>query len=392
MPGPVRNLPGVYVQEQVISPAPALPTGVPAFIGFVDDDARAPDGAPQRGGTYGPVALHRKSDFPGGAKEFLGDAVAGFFDNGGGYCYVIGIRLDASDHAAADRLIAALDLLNELSDVDLVAIPDAMALGADDVVDPVQALRVQTAVIAHCNDEGNRVALLDSLPGKDANTLLSDQVLKLGVGGSNPVNAALYHPWVRTIATDTRFVPPSGHVAGVISRTDATSGVFKAPANVEILGATDLNGDLDVTALGQLNDAGVNCLRAFPARGIRVWGARTLSGAAEWRYLNVRRLVLTTLRWIDMNMTWAAFEPNVPALWSRIQRELTAYLTRLWRAGALQGDSADEAYFVRCDADLNPPGTRDAGQVVTEIGVAPTAPAEFIVINVQHRAGTTELI
>ncbi len=207
-----------------------------------------------------------------------------------------------------------------------------------------------------------------------------------------PVNAALYHPWVRSSSTNGEFVPPCGHVAGVIARTDALGGVFKAPANAEIQGAIDLQADLDVDSLGLLNQAGVNCLRAFAARGIRIWGARTLSTAPEWRYLNVRRLVLTLLRWIDLNMAWAAFEPNVPALWARIERELNSYLGGLWRAGALQGEAVNEAFYVRCDAELNAAASREAGQVITEIGLAPTLPAEFIVVSVQHRAGTTELI
>jgi phage tail sheath protein FI len=235
------------------------------------------------------------------------------------------------------------------------------------------------------------VALLDSVAGQGAQDLIDRQLLALGLSGTGPVNAALYHPWIRTSASGTQFVPPCGHVAGIIARTDAEVGVFKAPANADIQGAVDLDIDLDSDALALLNDAGVNCLRAFPGRGIRVWGARTLSTDPNWRYLNVRRLVLTVLRWIDLNMTWAAFEPNVPALWVRIQRELGTYLTQLWRAGALQG-SVNEAFFVHCDAELNPAAGREAGQVVTEIGLAPTVPAEFIVISVQHRAGTTELI
>src|SRR5262249_27073876 len=163
-----------------------------------------------------------------------------------------------------------------------------------------------------------------------------------------------------------------------------------APANAELQDATDLELDLDLSALEALNDRGINCIRAFPGRGIRVWGARTLSAESDWTYLNVRRVVLTLMRWIDLNMTCAAFEPNVPALWSRIQRELTQYLDGLWRDGALQGDSASDAFYVRCDAELNPPDVREAGKVITEIGLAPASPAEFIVISVQHRAGTTE--
>jgi uncharacterized protein len=391
---PVLKVPGVYLREQVERSTPALPTGVPAFVGFVTDAAPAPAGAQSIGNGYGPVALHRKSDFPGGAAVFLSHAITGFFDNGGGYCYVIGLRVNPADSSqAAAALVAALDQLGALSDIDLIAIPDALALRtAGGVLDEASVLAVQRAMIGHCMQSANRIALLDSLPGKGAQALIDTQLKLLGVTGSNPVNAALYHPWVRTTATGAQFVPPSGHVAGVIARTDASIGVFKAPANAEIQGATDLDADLDTDALGLLNDAGINCLRSFPARGIRVWGARTLSGDPAWRYLNVRRLVLTILRWIDANMAWTAFEPNVPALWSRIQRELATYLLRLWRAGALKGQSESEAFFVRCDAELNPPATREIGRVVTEIALAPTVPAEFVVVSVQHRAGTTELL
>jgi phage tail sheath protein FI len=180
-------------------------------------------------------------------------------------------------------------------------------------------------------------------------------------------------------------------VCGIIARTDAQTGVFKAPANAKVEDATDLDAHLDGDALVKLNEAGVNCIRAFRSRGIRIWGARTLSPDPQWRYLNVRRLILTVQRWIDANMAWAAFEPNVPALWARIQRELETYLTGLWRAGALQGDTVSQAFFVRCDAELNSSSTREIGQVVTQLGLAAAAPAEFIIVSVQHRAGTTEL-
>jgi hypothetical protein len=399
------RVPGVYVRETFERPAPVLATGVPAFIGLVTDDAPVPEGAPLIGTSYGPVVLHRKSDFPGGAKAYLQDAIDGFFDNGGEHCYVIGVRgeLDANGdirdagHAAA-TLAGMLPLLAPLNDVDLIAVPDAMALiPADKTVDAIDVRTVQSAMILHATEQADRVVLLDALPGKLAQELIDDQLTPLGVASAGPVNVAIYHPWIRTVAADpgsTRFVPPCGHIAGVIARTDAAVGVFKAPANAEIQGATDLQVDLDLEAdaLGLLNDAGINCLRAFPSRGIRVWGARTPSTDPAWRYLNVRRLALTLLRWVDLNMAWVTFEPNVPALWARIQRELDAYLTGLWRAGALAGSSVDEAFFVRCDAELNSPDTRDLGQVVTEIGIAPAAPAEFIVVSIQHRAGTTELI
>ncbi len=386
MPNPVGNVPGVYLQDKVAQATLVLPTGVPAFVGFVANDAPVPDGAPDTGALYGPVALYRKSDFPGGALAWLGQAITGFFDNGGLYCHVVGLRSDLKS-ITAKKLIDALDLLAPLSDVDLIAVPDAVALLTDEAT-----CAVQSAMIQHCTEQGNRLALLDALPGIGAQDLLMRQLLLLAFSGPKLMNAALYHPWIRTAASGDKSVPPCGHIAGIIARTDAEVGVFKAPANVEILGATDLDADLNPDDLASLNTAGVNCLRVFPARGIRVWGARTLSTDPAWRYLNVRRLVLTTLRWIDANMIWATFEPNVPALWARIQRELSTYLRSLWSAGALQGATESEAFYVQCDAELNPPEARETGQVVTRIGLALLTPAEFIVVSVQHRAGTTELI
>lgn len=352
-----------------------------------------PADTPVGAGRYGPVALQHKTEFLGGATAFLGQAINGFFDNGGGYCYVVGVKASPTEALdAATKLIDALAVTSSLADVDLVAVPDANALldVHGSVAEPF-VLQVQRAMIAHCTTIGTRVALLDALRGKTAAALVETQVRQLGVGTIGPVNAALYHPWIRTIGSGDAFVPPSGQIAGIIARTDDESGVFTAPANIEVRDAIDLDASLDLDSIATLAMNGVNCIRAFPARGIRVWGARTLSGDAEWAFINVRRLVLTIVRWIDTNMTWAAFEPNVPALWARIERELGTYLAGLWRAGALQGTVAAEAFSVRCDAELNPADTREVGQVVTEIAIAPTTPAEFIVVTVQHRAGTTEL-
>jgi hypothetical protein len=408
---PVLKVPGVYLQERVERTPPLLPTGVPAFIGFVTDGVGP-------GALLGPVLVRRKSDFPFQPTPSVGDpdpknhdpevsffeqAVTGFFDNGGVYCYVVGVHGDSDEPGAAAALIAALDLLAPLTDVDLVAVPDAGALRLPPLpgtqppgpVDEAGIRAVQSAVIRHCATLNNRVALLDAFPpnkNQNEDYLLQNQVGMLDLGGTGAVNAALYHPWIRTLTSFDKSVPPCGHMAGIIARTDAAVGVFKAPANTEIQGAIDLTLDLGTEALGKLNDKGVNCLRAFPARGLRVWGARTLSRDPTWRFLNVRRLVLTTLRWIDANMLWATFEPNVPALWARIERELSAYLRTVWNAGGLAGATESDAFFVRCNAETNPPDRREAGEVNTEIGLAPSVPAEFIVVSVQHRAGTTELL
>jgi hypothetical protein len=144
----------------------------------------------------------------------------------------------------------------------------------------------------------------------------------------------------------------------------------------------DLERAIDNKIQDQLNPIGVNCLRAFPGRGIRVWGARTLSTNEAWTYVNVRRIFLTAARWIDQNMTGYVFEPHTSDLWARITRDLTAYFTDLWRSGALVGSTPDEAFFVKCNAETNPDEDRDQGRVVAEIGLAPTTPHEFIVVRI----------
>jgi phage tail sheath protein FI len=136
-----------------------------------------------------------------------------------------------------------------------------------------------------------------------------------------------------------------------------------------------------------LNPIGVNAIRAFPGRGIRVWGARTLSSQAAWTYVSVRRIFLTAIRWIERNLGGVAFEPNDPQLWNRIGRELRVYFTALFRAGALQGRTPAEAFYVKCDAETNPPEVREAGRVVTEIGLAPASPNEFVVVRIIHGVG-----
>jgi uncharacterized protein len=384
--------PGVYREEVLVKPAPVLQTGVPGFIGFADLAAG------DTTDTSKPVLLNRKDDFAvhfvSRAESFLLDAVNGFFDNGGDHCYVM--RADPA--AGATGLQNAIQALGSLQDIDLVAAPDIMTLRSDlGGPDKEGISTVQSAILSHCAELGYRLAILDSLPGSATSDVL-DQQVGLASAQLEPVRGALYYPWLLRPpvsgatsgpSSQARLVPPSGHVAGVFSRSDAKAGVYKAPANEEVLSVLDLETPIDNVVQDQLNPAGVNCLRAFPGRGIRVWGARTISRDPNWRYVNVQRLFMTLRRWIDMNMGWAAFEPNEQHLWIRIQRELTAYLSRLLGVGALRGASAAEAFYVKCDAENNPPEVRDAGQVVIEIGLAPQSPAEFIVVRITWRAGAT---
>ncbi|XHX78784.1 MAG: phage tail sheath family protein [Stenomitos frigidus ULC029] len=356
------------------------------------------------------VSLRRKQEFtdnflglPAGyvadaPAGYLADAVIGFFENGGSRCYLA--RAD-SLNVSKTALIGAIALLSPLTDLDLVAVPDVMTLRVNGQIDQEAVIQVQQRVVQHCSSqdnrrkiqdelsaEGNRMAILDALPGSSAEEV-KQQRLNLLQNQPEPVNAALYYPWLQN--SQRRWVPPCGHVAGIFARSDAAHGVSKAPANEDIRDALDLEIPIDNTVQDDLNPAQINCLRSFPGRGIRIWGARTLSRDPNWRYINVRRVFLTLGRWIDSNMRWASFEPNSPRLWVRVQRELSVYLDRLWQAGALQGQSSQQAFYVKCDAETNPSDRREAGELVTEIGLAVAAPAEFLVIRIIHRAGGIEV-
>jgi phage tail sheath protein FI len=379
--------PGVYTEDVFFKPAARLPTGVVGFVGFAN--AGAQSAVP----FNSPVALHRKDEFAisfGSRPEsYLSECVTGFFENGGVRCYIVRANPEASE-GQTSALQSAIDALSPVNDLDLLTVPDAMSLrllnGEPDVA---SIALVQQHALAHCATEGNRLAILDALPTDprhDVTTAVLKQRENLTVGQAEPVNGALYFPWLRNV--NGRFVPPCGHVGGVFARTDGKAGVYKAPANEEVFGVLDLDARIDDEIQSQLNPVGVNCLRAFPRRGIRVWGARTLSRDSNWRYVNVRRLFLTLRRWIDLNMPWAAFEPNDERLWVRIQRELKSYLRRLLQDGALKGVTPEEAFYVKCDSETNPQEVRELGQVVTEIGLAPQTPGEFIVVRIVHRAAS----
>jgi hypothetical protein len=139
-----------------------------------------------------------------------------------------------------------------------------------------------------------------------------------------------------------------------------------------------------------LNPNGINCIRSFPGRGIRVWGARTLSSDPSWRYINVRRLFCMLEESVYEGTQWAVFEPNDYSLWARVKRDIGSYLKRVWADGALFGATPEEAYFVKCDEELNPAEVRDVGQLIIEIGVAPVKPAEFVIIRFSQLSGVAQ--
>lgn len=367
----IQQAPGLYREDVFPARRAALPTGVPAFLGYT------------AAGTAGePVRLTLFSQFAAAfgapvAGRYLAAAVEGFFLNGGRECLVV--PLAAGD--AEDALAGGLAALASRQDLDLVCAPDLLA-GSPPAS---QVARMQSAILAHCDAQGDRFALLDALPGADLDSVIAQ---RNGLEGSTGANGALYYPWV--MLPGGAFVPPCGHVAGVVARCDLRTGVHKAPANEEIDGVVDLEANLTDAGQARLNPEGINALRAFPGRGIRVWGARTLSrpigGNTAWTYINVRRLFLTAARWMEVNLAGTAFEPHDPRLWNRITRELTTWFEGLFRAGALKGRTAAEAFFVKCDGETNPPEVRDTGRVVTVIGLAPSLPNEFVVVRIIHGA------
>jgi phage tail sheath protein FI len=261
--------------------------------------------------------------------------------------------------------------------------------GAIDL-ETVQA--VQLAMIGHCELMGDRIAILDSPPGLNAQQVKEWRVDKAGYDSAF---ATLYFPWIKTADPATGllgFVPPSGHVAGIWGRNDDTRGVHKAPANEVVRGAVSLEVRLTKNEHDLLNPVGINCLRTFPGRGNRVWGARTLSSDPAWRDLNVRRLFNYLEESILAGTNWVVFEPNDAALWARIRRTISAFLVNEWRKGALFGQTPDEAFYVKCDEETNPAEGIDAGQVVCEIGVAPVKPAEFVIFRLAQFSGGTSLV
>jgi phage tail sheath protein FI len=300
-------------------------------------------------------------------------------------------------------LVVAQETVGELSSEDfegdaakregtggLVAIDEVSIVCAPDMVHLAQngddrLMRdAQDKLIAHCETLGDRVCILDPPPG-----LIPQEIeeWRKNTAGYDSKMATMYWPWIETTDPLTRnaiMIPPSGHMAGVWARTDSERGVHKAPANEVVRGCTGLAFDITSAEQGSLNRAGINCIRAFSGRGIRIWGARTLSSDPEWRYLNVRRLFNYVSQSLLEGTQWSVFEPNDEKLWLRLRASVENFLTNTWRSGALFGATPSQAFFVKCDSETNPPDVIELGQVVVEVGIAPVKPAEFVIFRLSQ--------
>lgn len=346
------KIPGIVLNQIVPTSEPELLTGVPIFFGLAETDGNQPK----------KLTLSTQFDqYFSQVRGYLKEAIAGFFENGGELCYAI---------ALADKTLESLQQALEDSEVvenaDLVCVPDLM------LASETELIQMQQAVLEHCERMGDRFAILDGLQDIQQ---LERQKQEL----SSP-NGALYAPWFKVEHRST-YIPPCGHIAGIYAASDRISGVHNPPANITLAGVLDLSLIVTPAQQERLNpehEPGINFIRSFRGRGIRVWGVRTLSPLSEWRYISVRRLFLTLRRWIDLKLGDLVFEPNAFPLWVRLQRELSVYCESLWRQGALVGNVPQEAFYIKCDGETNPPENREVGIVVAEIGLAPTIPGEFI--------------
>jgi phage tail sheath protein FI len=410
---PEYNAPGVYVEEvpSAVRPIAGVGTSTAGFLGISADIAGAWDPATSTGMPVGPpgtvytqaaagtavpvdswLAFTQSfGDFQAG-NAYLAHAVYGFFNNGGTRCWVT--RIAATGTGFAKNVDAALARFEAIDEIAVVAAPMPPELAAT----ALNAL--QASVVAHCERTEDRVGILDSARDiKGDNLVISADDTGIWRPAANPKGyAAFYFPWLRVAdplgaAGATVAVPPSGHLAGIYARSDAERGVHKAPANEVVLGALGVRYPISKILQGTLNPRGVNCVRSFGGT-VKVYGARTLAsdpqGDPEWTYVNVRRLVNYLRESIEDGTQWVVFEPNSGELWSKIRRNVSAFLTGVWGTGALLGTTAEQAFYVRCDESTNPREVRDLGQVVTEVGVAIVRPAEFVVFRLSQWAGAAQ--
>jgi hypothetical protein len=343
--------PGVYVEEVSFGSHPIEGVST-STAGFVAVRGRGP--------LLGPLTSFE--EFERAAAPNLGVnlslAVRGFFDNGGQRCVV-------SQIAVNDPLESGLGALDG-HEVSVVCCPD-------DTPMPNAA----QAMARHCEERKDRVCILQA----------PQPVVQVATHRP-PVQssyAAYYHPWLEVPSLDRTsrvMVPPCGHIAGVYAKTDTERGVWKAPANVVVEGVTGISQAFSEQESEAMNAVGVDVIRSFAGQGIRVWGARTTTSDSDWKYVNVRRLLIYIEHSIDRGLQWAVFEPNGAALWMAVRTSIANFLTTVWREGGLMGTISQEAFFVKCDRDTMTQNDLDNGRLICLVGVAPVKPAEFVIFRI----------
>ena len=386
--------PGVYVEEVPPSARPiaGVGTSTAGFIGVVADNVTMPfrPGRPLDPNnivaadrfplaTAGvPQLITSWEEFKNTFGDFqagnitLAHAIFGFFTNGGTRCWVMRVAVDTA-LANLDEELPAFAGIDEIA---IVAVPGATS--AEQHGD----------LLAHCLNTKDRFAVLDGV--QNPATLTPAAISPTGRSEAGSYGA-IYFPWIRVFDPVTNAIitaPPSGHIAGIYARSDGARGVHKAPANEVALGASGLERRISKAQQDGLNPDGINVIREFDG-AFKVWGARTRADEAhsDFRYVSTRRFFNFLRESIEEGTQFVVFEPNTPALWQRITRSVSDFLLNQWRGGALFGETPKQAFFVKCDKDTNPDVVREAGQVVTEIGVAIVKPAEFVIFRIQQITG-----
>lgn len=288
-------------------------------------------------------------------------------------------NVSASDFIGTDKGAGKRTGIQSFLDNDLVSI-----IAVPGVTDP----NVQLSLVAHCENLGSRFAVLD-IP-REAKKV-EDLIAHRDIFDSQ--YAAVYHPWLQVfdpLDKKNIAIPPSGSMIGIYARSDNTRGVHKAPANEPVRACVGLDCQFNKGEQDILNPKGINLIRSFPGQGIRVWGARTVSSNASWKYINVRRLFIFIEESIKANTNWAVFEPNDEVLWVRVKRTIDIFLEGLWRGGSLAGTSPQEAFFVNVGRETMSQDDIDNGRLVCVIAVAPVKPAEFVIFRISQKTGDAQ--
>jgi phage tail sheath protein FI len=363
----------------------ARQTAVAGFVGLAN-----------QGPTDEPVLLTKWNEFvhtfggfhPG---TLLPHCVHGWFTNGGGSCFVVRVPDQDGGMPGPYDFVgsrkAGLGALESIEAVTIVAAPDAVGLGNASEYGREGKLHVDFALIVHCESMGNRLAILDPPPGMNAPHILE---WRNEVARFDSSYAALYYPWIRVMDPEARrsvLVPPSGHVAGSWARSDRERGVWAAPAKLPLRGVLDVAEGLGHREGEELHRAGINSIRAMP-EGIRAWSAQTLSSDSTRAEVATARLSSSVISLVRGATSWASLEPGGPRTWDRVQGDVEAVLQNAWRQGAFVGETAAEAFYVRCNDEVNVPELTAAGRIRVEFGFAPRLPGEFIRMMVEQPAGS----
>jgi uncharacterized protein len=409
----------IWRDLSAVQPDPTIQNGprtAEAMNGLPGNEKRPP--------TPGSFLLHSVKPFPDGRSLpslSIGSARQMARPSGGG---------DGLYYLHPEHLLQGLQCLGEIPEVAAIAMPDMFAPPyrpepwptyqrydcsqtklPDDPSDPrlaplqpltnpdhpqgFNSFEIEYLIremISQCEKLKDRVAILTVPPAEE-----EPQVAVAWRNQFDSSYAALYTPWLRVQdaggpSGQLLPVPPVGHVAGVYAQTDTQVGPHKPPANVEVAGTQDVTRPLDDLLHGYLNDASINAIRSYPGRGIRIFGARTLSSDSAWRFLNVRRLLLMIERSLLERTQWLVFEPNNPTLWINMERVIRNFLRNAWEDGLLDGATANDAYQVICNATSNPPEQTERGHMITVITLNPPAPAEFVIVRIGKTEAGAEIL